>query len=259
MQLVDTHAHTHFDDYGLDANEVLDSAHAQGVTRVIEVGCTLHDSKTGVIMAGKRDGVWASVGVHPHEAGEFLVLPHGKQEFTDLLRDAKSKKIVAIGETGLDFYYNHSGEEQQLEVLKFQLELAQKHNLPVVLHVREAFEAFWPIFDQFSGLRGVLHSFTGQESDLKKALARGLYIGLNGIMTFTKERGQLEAAMAVPKDKLVLETDAPYLTPAPFRGKICKPEHVKVTAEFLAKLRGVSTEQLAAQTTQNAIKLFSIS
>jgi TatD DNase family protein len=258
IEFVDTHAHVHFDDYGLDADETLDSAHAKGVTRVIEVGCTLHDSKNGVKMAERRDGVWASVGIHPHEARDFLALTNGKQEFSELLHDAKRKKIVAIGETGLDFYYNHSPKAQQIELLKFQLELAGKHDLPLIFHVRDAFDEFWPVFDRFPGLRGVVHSFTATKAELDKALARGLYIGLNGIMTFTKVPAQLEMAQAVPADRLVLETDAPYLTPKPFRGTICMPEHVIVTAKFLADLRGETLENFATQTTQNAIKLFNL-
>jgi TatD DNase family protein len=258
IEFVDTHAHVHFDDYGLDAEETLDSAHAKGVTRVIEVGCTLHDSKAGVEMAGRRDGVWASVGIHPHEAKEFLALPNARQEFAELLEGAKRKKIVAIGETGLDFYYNHSPKEQQIELLEFQLELAGKYDLPLIFHVRDAFDDFWPVFDRFPGLRGVVHSFTATKAELDKALSRGLYIGLNGIMTFTKVPAQLEMAQAVPLERLVLETDAPYLTPKPFRGKICLPEHVIVTAQFLADLRGEKLENFAAQTTQNATKLFSL-
>lgn len=259
LQFVDTHAHVHFDDYGLDADETWNSAKAKGVTRIIEVGCTLHDSKNGVKIAGTRDGIWASIGIHPHEAKEFLALPSGKQEFADLLHDATKKKIVAIGETGLDFYYNHSPKEQQIELLKFQLALAKKHDLPLIFHVRDAFDDFWPIFDQYTGLQGVLHSFTATRADLDKALTRGLYIGLNGIMTFSKVPEQLEMAKAVPLDRLVLETDAPFLTPKPYRGTICMPEHVIVTAQFLADLRGETLEELATQTTKNAIQLFHLS
>jgi TatD DNase family protein len=258
IEFVDTHAHVHFDDYGLDADETLDSARAKGVTKVIEVGCTLQDSMVGVKMAGRRDGVWASVGIHPHEAKDFLALPHGKQEFAELLESAKSKKIVAIGETGLDFYYNHSPKAQQIELLEFQLDLAKKHDLPLIFHVRDAFDDFWPVFDRFPGLRGVLHSFTASKADLDKALSRGLYIGLNGIMTFTKVPEQLEMAQAVPLDRLLLETDAPFLTPKPFRGKICMPEHVIVTAKFLADLRGETIDHFAAQTTQNATGMFKL-
>jgi len=144
-------------------------------------------------------------------------------------------------------------------VLKFQLDLAQEFNLPLIFHIRDAFEDFWPIFDQYKGLKGVVHSFTANTKELEEVLARGLCVGLNGIMTFTKQANQLAAAKAVPLDKLLLETDAPFLTPAPFRGTICEPKHVRVTAEFLSHLRNESLEDIAAATTQNAAQLFKLS
>src|SRR5690606_9318752 len=135
---------------------------------------------------------------------------------------------------------------------------AAEHDLPLIFHVREAFKDFWSIFDDFRGLRGVVHSFTSDKRDLEQILSRGLYVGLNGIMTFTKRTEQLEAAKSVPLDKLVLETDAPFLTPTPFRGKICEPKHVRTVGEFLADLRGEKLEDLAAATTANARKLFKL-
>ena len=128
----------------------------------------------------------------------------------------------------------------------------------MIFHVREAFEDFWPIFDEFKGVRGVIHSFTATQKELDDILSRGLYVGLNGIMTFTKQDAQLAAAKAVPLDRLVLETDAPFLTPAPYRGTICEPKHVRITAEFLADLRGESLAAIADATTHNARKLFDL-
>jgi TatD DNase family protein len=130
--------------------------------------------------------------------------------------------------------------------------------LPLIFHVREAFDDFFSTYDQYKGLRGVVHSFSADTRVLDKILSRGLYIGLNGIMTFTKDQKQLEAAKAVPLNRLLLETDAPYLTPVPFRGKICEPKYVRVTAEFLSHLRGETLEELAAATTRNAAELFKL-
>ena len=253
IELVDTHCHIHFPDYGLDPEVVISSAQQAGVTRLICVGCTLNDSKLGIEMAARHDNIWASVGLHPHEGKDYVNDSLALQQFREL---ASSPKVVAIGETGLDYYYNHSDAEDQKKLLRFQLDLALEHDLPLIFHVREAFDDFWEIFDEYQGLRGVVHSFSAGRKELDQVLERGLYIGLNGIMTFTKHQNQLDAAKAVPSGKLLLETDAPFLTPVPFRGNICKPEHVKSTAEFLCELRDESLEKLAEATTANARKLF---
>jgi len=209
----------------------------------------------GVKYAKNNKKVWAAIGLHPHEASKYINDSAGLQALSDL---AAKPKVVAVGEIGLDYYYNHSGHEDQKQLLHFQLKLAQKHNLPVILHVRNAFDDFWPIFDEYSGLKGVVHSFTATTAELQQILARGLYVGLNGIVTFTQQAEQIEAIKAVPLDSMLLETDAPYLTPVPFRGKICQPKYVRVTGEFLANLRGESLDTMASVTTANARKLFSI-
>lgn len=255
MQLVDTHAHIHFDDYALDPEVVLGTAANDGVTRVMCVGCTLHDSRTAIEMAARHDNVWAAIGLHPHEGAEYVHDDHALQEFRGLARESK---VVAIGETGLDYYYENAPKEDQKKLLRFQLSVAQEYDLPLIFHVRDAFDDFFTVLGDFKGIRGVVHSFTGTKTDLDKILEHGLYIGLNGIMTFTKVEAQLEAAKAVPLSKLLLETDAPFLTPKPFRGTICEPKHVRVTAEFLSDLRGESFEEIANQTTENAINLFNL-
>ncbi len=270
MEFVDTHCHIHEassqtggDEFVRDkwakagfndpAALIKESSEA-GVTRLLCIGCTLKDSQMAVALANQHKNCWASVGVHPHEAKDHLDEKIQK-ELADLVT---SKKVVAVGEIGLDYFYEHSPKADQIKLLKFQLDLAQKHNLPVIFHVREAFDDFWPIFDDYKGLKGVIHSFSSNTDDLEQILSRGLYVGLNGIITFTKQAEQLEAVRRIPLDKLLLETDAPFLTPVPHRGTICQPKHVVVTAEFLAKLRGESLAGLAKATTVNAQKLFGL-
>lgn len=255
IEYFDTHSHIHFADYPFDADETWQEAKNAGVTRMLAVGCRLEDSQGAVDFAAKHDGVWASIGIHPHEAADFLQKPALKKQFEKLI---KSKKVVAIGEIGLDYYYNHSPKEAQIELLKWQLQLAQDNDLPVIFHIRDAFEDFWPIFDQYKLKLSLIHSFTGVKADVDEILKRQLFVALNGIMTFTKQESQLQAAKAIPLEKLVLETDAPYLTPKPLRGKICKPEYVKLTAAFLAELRHESLERLAIQTTRNAQEIFNV-
>ncbi len=264
LQLIDTHCHIHeasgtdevaakWHKAGItDPLPLVRAARQDGVRRMITVGCTLADSKLAVAFAGMQEGVWASIGIHPHEAAS-----HTDAQIQRAFAALASKpKVVAVGECGLDFYYNHSPRAEQLQLLRFQIELALAHNLPLIFHVREAFKDFWPVFDSYKGIRGVIHSFSSDVEDLEQILSRNLYVGLNGIMTFTKQVKQLEAARAVPLKNLLLETDAPFLTPQPLRGTICEPRHVRVTAEFLAKLRAEPLETLASVSSNNAHDLF---
>jgi TatD DNase family protein len=255
MEFIDTHCHIHFEDYGLDPEVVISDACEVGVSKLICVGCTLQDSKAGIAFAARHPNTWATIGLHPHEASVYVHDHRALQQFADL---ATKPKVVAIGEIGLDYFYEHSHRIDQEKLLRFQLEIASEHNLPVIFHVREAFADFWPIFDSYPAIRGVIHSFSAGITELEQILTRNLYVGLNGIMTFTKKAEQLEAAKAVPLENLLLETDAPFLTPTPYRGKICESKHVVVTAEFLANIRGEELAEIASATTKNARALFGI-
>jgi TatD DNase family protein len=269
MEFVDTHCHIHevvAGNDGLvhskwlqagvrDADVLIDEANRAGVTGLVCVGTSLEDSELAVDFVRGRPGAWAAIGLHPHEAKHYA----GKK---DLLKRfsllAKEQKVVAVGECGLDYYYTHSPQQDQKELLRFQIELAVQHDLPLIFHIRDAFDDFWPIFDDYKGLRGIIHSFSATTKELDEILARGLYVGLNGIMTFTKNVSQITAAKQIPLDHLVLETDAPFLTPTPYRGTICRPSHVRVTAEFLANLRGESLIVIASTTTHNARRVFNL-
>jgi TatD DNase family protein len=252
MEFIDTHCHIHEDSYAFDGDEALARARAAGVQKLIVVGTSTEDSAKTAAFAQNHENVWASIGLHPHDA------KLGQDAFDGLAKLVVSPKIVAIGECGLDYFYNHSSKEDQMRTLAFQMQLAKDHDLPMIFHIRDAFDDFWPIYDQFGPIRGVVHSFTATQAELKQVLSRGLYVGLNGIMTFTKDQNQLASAKAVPLENLVLETDAPFLTPVPVRGTINEPKNVVLTAEFLSKLRGESLSQIAGATTQNAQKLFGI-
>jgi len=271
MQLFDTHCHIQEEisafhgandtrwqssDVPAPDTQIADAAKA-GVEYLLCVGTTVRSSRLAVEFVKTRSNCWAAVGLHPHDAkGASL------EELASLLTanntDVKQNKVVAIGECGLDYFYEHSPKEQQLKTLKFQIELALKHDLPLIFHVREAFDDFWPIFDSYQGIRGVVHSFTDSKANLDKILQRGLSVGVNGIATFTKNAGQLEVYKSIPLQNLVLETDAPFLTPAPLRGRVNVPANVSLVAEFLAALRGESLTDLAEATTLNARRLFSI-
>jgi TatD DNase family protein len=253
MQLADTHCHIHSIDYPIPIDEVDARCRQAGVTRLICVGEDAADSERAVRFVADRSDNWAVVGQHPHEA------KHGQeplQRLRGLVQGSTNGKIVGIGECGLDYFYGHSFKEDQEKALRFQIELALECDLPLVFHVREAFDDFLPIFDSYQGIRGELHSYTDDSANLYKALTRGLYIGVNGIVTFTKNNWQLEVAKAIPLDKLLLETDAPFLTPAPMRGKVNEPARVLLVAQFMSDLRNIELPELAKRTTANAQQLF---
>ncbi|MGD0284460.1 MAG: TatD family hydrolase [Candidatus Saccharimonadales bacterium] len=254
LQFVDSHCHIHFLNYDLSPEIVINDAKQAGVSRLICVGCSLEDSRLAITMAQAHANIYATVGLHPHEAVTAINDQKLLEEFNKLL---PNNKIVAIGECGLD-YYRHKPSPEQLKLLEFQLGLAQTHNLPLVFHIREAFADFWPVFDNFKGLKGVVHSFNATTKELDQVLSRGLYIGLNGIITFSHDEAQLLAAKAVPLDHLLLETDAPYLTPKPYRGKVNESKYIRVIAEFLSELRSESLKTVALATTRNAKFLFNI-
>jgi TatD DNase family protein len=186
------------------------------------------------------------------------VHPHDTKDGYDIASLADKEKVVAVGEIGLDYFYTNSPREVQIEALKAQIEVALQHDLPIIFHVREAFDDFWPIFDSFEGIRGELHSYTDSQANLQKALDRGLSIGINGISTFTKDEEQKAMFDAVPLDRLLFETDAPFLTPAPLRGKVNEPAMVRIIAEYHAERRGMSVEDIASATTANATQLFAL-
>ena len=277
LDLFDTHCHVHelaepvtslyekwrSDGVARRADDVLQAAFRSGVSRLVVIGTTLEDSELAVRFAQTHENVWAAIGLHPHEAKNYImpqkscfrdqVLETVGRRFREL---AGEEKVVAVGECGLDYYYGHSPREDQIAVLRVQIEAALEHGLPLSFHVREAFDDFWQIFDSYKDIRGVLHSFTDTQEHLERAVERGLYIGVNGIVTFTKNEAQRVTYRTIPQHLLLLETDAPFLTPKPFRGTICEPRHVVHTAEFLAGLRGETVVDVAAYTTANACKLF---
>ncbi|MEK7603483.1 MAG: TatD family hydrolase [Patescibacteria group bacterium] len=265
MQFVDTHCHIQDSDFShrfLKSAEIMISEAAEvGVSSLICIGTTLEDSQNAQKFCTDKPSCYATAALHPHEIsrlGSKFALEQAKK-LTKMV-DENPNSFIAIGECGLDYFYHHDPSDRaaQAELLRIHLDIAQKHQKPLIFHVREAFDEFWPIFDEFKGLSGVIHSFSATNKELNQILSRELYVGLNGIMTFTKDQKQLGAARAVPLNKLLLETDAPFLTPKPFRGKMCEPRHLMVTAEFLAKLRGESLSELAQATTKNAKKLFSL-
>jgi TatD DNase family protein len=240
---------------GLTLQDVIDNAKKASVTELMVVGCDLEESKQAIELARLHPKIYASIGIHPHEADRYINQPDKLKEFAKLATDPSVK---AIGECGLDYFYNHSTPENQKIILEFQIKLALENNLPLIFHVREAYEDFWPLFNKLKPTNGVLHSYTDSQQNLDIALKNGLFIGVNGIVTFSKDAQQLEMYKNIPLSSMVLETDAPYLTPGAIRGNINEPRNVVLVAEFLANLRGENLDKIASETTKNSRTLFRV-
>lgn len=247
--MIDTHCHIHESEfYTNDRQAVYVRARAADVAMIC-VGTSERSSRQAVEFVAGRESTWAIVGVHPHEAKD------GWSEVEVILAQ-KPEKLVGIGEIGLDYFYDHSPREIQIQALEAQLQLALDYHLPVSFHVREAYDDFWPILANFPGIRGVVHSFTDSIKNLEKALARELYVGVNGISTFARDKQAMFDA--VPLEKMLLETDAPFLTPVPLRGKINEPVFVREVANYHAERRHIALDEIAGTTSANARRVFSI-
>jgi len=252
MDLIDSHCHIHDSEFYPDNREEVYRASRDAGVRMICVGTDVRSSREAVEFAVSHEGCYAVVGIHPHDTKDNDV-----SDIRQLIEKYR-KDIVGVGEIGLDYYYDNSPRTRQCEVLREQLALAREFDLPVSFHVREAFDDFWPILDEFPGVRGVLHSFTDTQKNLEEGIRRGLYIGINGISTFTKDPLQQEMYAKVPLKYVLLETDAPFLTPKPFRGKMNIPAYVGRVAEHQAMLKNVSPDEVIRITTDNAEKVFGI-
>jgi TatD DNase family protein len=251
---IDTHAHLEMEAFAGDREEVLARAEAAGLTAIITVGTTLSDAEKAVALAHRHRLVYAAVGIHPHEAAGV------DGGICEALRQlARQEKVVAIGEIGLDFFYNHAPREVQLLRFAEQLDLAESLDLPVIVHDREAHAETLAILEARQGrLRGVLHCFSGDAAMARRCLALGFYLSVAGPVTFPKALQLREVAREIPRERLLIETDCPYLAPQRYRGKRNEPAYVRETAAALAELRGIPAEEMERVTADNARRLFGI-
>lgn len=251
--MIDTHCHVHDRKFDEDRDEVVVRAHDAGVAALLTVGEDIADSRRAIAIA-QRYELAVAVGIHPHEARNA---PADLSAALRPLVDAPG--VVAIGETGLDYYYSHSPRESQQRVLRAQLHFARAVSLPVVFHQRDAFEDFTAILrDEWNAqMRGVVHCFTGTPQEAATLVDEfGLFLGIGGVLTFPNAQGLRDAVRAVGAASLVLETDSPYLAPVPMRGKRNEPSFVAYTAAKLSELLGSELDELVATTDANARRLF---
>ncbi|MHB1134116.1 MAG: TatD family hydrolase [Chloroflexota bacterium] len=261
--LVDSHAHLDDEAFAADRADVLARARAAGVTRIVSVGADLASSRANVALAASTPGVWASVGVHPHEAaGLNEAAGLDEAALAELRSLAAQPRVVAIGEIGLDFYRDLSPRPAQQAAFRAQLALARELGLPAIVHDREAHDEVLAVLREWAGAypaaRGVLHCFSGDEALARAAIELGFYISLAGPVTYANARRLQSLAAILPLERLLVETDCPYLTPVPRRGQRNEPALVALVAEKVAALRGLAPADLAAATTANARRLFGL-
>src|SRR5579864_2157764 len=255
IAVVDTHCHLADPRLRGEVDDVLARAREAGVRTIVAVGAigSIETDRMTVEMAERHPDVWAAVGVHPHDAKDC-----DSTRIAQLRELARAPKVVAIGESGLDFHYMHSPAEAQEESLRRHLELAAEMEKPIVIHCRDGEQRLVEIVREIGipPRGGVIHCFTGDEAAAREFLALGFYISFSGILTFKNAGSIREAARVVPEDRVVVETDAPYLAPEPYRGKCNEPAYVVRTLEILARARDIDADTLAAQITSNAARLF---
>ena len=255
MKLFDTHAHLTDEAFDGDRDAIVAAAHEGGVLGIVDVACHLDEIPATLALAAKYPFVYAAAGMHPHVAGDT------RKEHLDALSAYfdKEKKLLALGEIGLDYHYDFAPRDVQKKWFAEQLDLAIEKNLPVVLHIREAFGDCMEILRARRGkLSGVMHCFSGSYEIAKECVELNLYIAFGGALTFKNAAKLADAAAKLPLSRIVLETDCPYMTPEPFRGRRNDPSLMRYTAKRLAAIRGIDADEAAEATYQNALQLFSI-
>ena len=252
---IDSHCHLNYKGLVEEQQAVLGRARAAGVDAMLNISTRASEWDAVIGVAEREADVWASVGIHPHEADE-----HPDVQTATLVERAAHPRVVGIGESGLDYYYDHSDRERQRASFRAHLAAARDTGLPIIVHTRDAEEDTAEILADEMGkgaYPGVIHCFTASADFARKALDLGLYISISGIVTFKNARDLQETARQLPADRLLIETDSPFLAPVPHRGRPCEPAFVADTARFLAELRGEPIEQLADRTSANFRRLFS--
>ena len=254
MKLVDSHCHLDFPDFQEEADAVVARAHEAGVALMVTISTKLSEVDKVIAVAERYPHVVCSVGIHPHEAEEE------QTDLATLVKLAQHPKVVGIGETGLDFYYEHSPRDLQEKSFRTHIAAARETGLPLIVHTRDAEDDTARILEEEMGkgaFTGLLHCFSSSAELARKALDLGLYISISGIVTFKKAEELRDTVREIPLDRLLVETDAPYLAPVPKRGKRNEPAFVAHTAKLVAELKGVSPEELGEATTENFLSLFS--
>jgi len=251
--LVDTHVHLNSEKYKDNLPQVIERAHEAGVELMIVVGFDHETNIRAIELAEKYPFIYATVGYHPTDAKDVKI-----SDYELLVKQIQHEKVVGIGECGLDFYWDKEHIDKQIEVFKKHIELSIQYDKPLIIHMRDASEVTFNVLSEYKELKGIMHCYSGSPEMAKDFLKLGLHISLGGPVTFKNGRVPKTVAKMVPIDKLLIETDAPYLSPHPFRGKTNEPARVKLVALEIAELRDMTYADVAKSTAKNAYKLFNI-
>ena len=250
LEYIDSHAHYYSEEFDADRDELLKSIHEGGVKRIINIGCSAESSRQSVGLAEKYDFIYAAVGIHPEEANTV------KPEDIDTIKQlCGHEKTVAVGEIGLDYHYEGYDREKQIALFELQLEMAKELDLPVIIHSRDAVEDTMNVLKKHRP-KGVVHCYTGSAETAKEILKLGMYLGFTGVLTFKNARKAVETVRVAPMDRLLLETDCPYMAPEPFRGKRSDSSMIVKVIDKMAEIKGISPEEAAAAATENTYRLF---
>ena len=250
--IFDSHAHYDDERFDPDREEVIASLTENGVCNVIDIGCDLETSQKAAALAQRYPFFYAAVGYHPHEASSF-----NEEDFSKIKAMLRHPKVVALGEIGLDYHYDLSPREKQIEVFDFQLKTAEELDIPVIIHTREATQDTLNLLQKHN-CRGVVHCYSGSAETAKVLVKMGYYIGFTGVITFPNARKIVEACDVVPPDRILLETDCPYMAPVPFRGKRCWSPMIEKTAERVSQIKGMEPQALIDTARENTRRLFGI-
>ena len=251
--IFDTHAHYDDEKFDEDRDTVLKNIFEHGVSLVVDPACDLESCEKTLELSSKYDFIYSAVGIHPHSAES-----DGNGDWIEKIREfAKNKKVVAIGEIGLDYHYDFSPREKQKEVFAAQLALANELDLPVIIHDREAHADTLELVKKYRP-KGIIHCFSGSAETAKEFLKLGMYIGFTGSVTFKNANKLLLAAEVVPEDRILLETDSPYMAPVPYRGQRCDSSLIPATAERLAEIRGTDAQTLINKAFENGCRIYGI-
>lgn len=252
IKTIDTHAHYGAEEFDADRDELLTQLFAESVDSIITMGCSLKSSAAALKLAEKYERMYAAVGIHPDDCEN---LPD--DYISQIKTLAANKKVRAIGEIGLDYHYDGFSREKQIACFKEQLKLAQELDFPVVIHSRDATKDTLDILAEYRP-RGVVHCFSGSAETAREILRLGLMISFTGVLTFKNAKKAVEACEVIPLDRIMLETDCPYMSPVPYRGERCDSSMVRFTAEKLAQIKGISTDEAILACNRNAIEFFGL-
>ncbi len=251
MKYIDSHAHYDDECFNEDRDILLEELYSKGVDKIITVGCRIEQCEAAIKLSEKHSHVYAAVGIHPED------IASAPDDYLDRIKEwVKFAKVVAVGEIGLDYHYDGYDRGKQMEIFEAQVRLAKELDMPVIVHSRDATADTMEIVKKYAPLKGVMHCYSGSAETAKQVLSYGMYISFTGVLTFKSARKSVDALAVIPMDRLLLETDCPYMAPEPYRGQRCDSSMIVKVIDRIAELKNITAEQVAEMTYKNTLELF---